>query len=79
MIRTRKIPFLQSRAATPLLVMTACIVAVGIFLPQGPLAHAFKLEALPLAYFPWLILVLLGYLALTQTMKGVFARRYGWQ
>jgi Mg2+-importing ATPase len=55
LIRTRKIPFLQSRAAWPLLAMGAAIAAVGIWLPMGPLAHYFKLQALPLAYFPWLV------------------------
>lgn len=79
MIRTRKIPFIQSRAAWPLMTMTVFIVAAGIFLPMGPLAPYFKLQALPLSYFPWLIVILLGYMVLTQTMKGLYARRYGWQ
>ncbi|MCE4070908.1 MULTISPECIES: magnesium-translocating P-type ATPase [Pseudomonas] len=79
MIRTRRIPFLQSRAAWPLLGMTLVIVAVAIFLPMGPLAHSFRMEALPLGYWPWLAVILLGYMALTQAVKGWFARRYGWQ
>src|SRR5690606_27508325 len=41
MIRTPKIPFIQSRAATPLVIMTGIIMAVGIFLPMGPLAGYF--------------------------------------
>ncbi|GER12384.1 magnesium-translocating P-type ATPase [Variovorax boronicumulans] len=79
LIRTRKIPFLQSRAAWPLLAMGAAIAAVGIWLPMGPLAHYFKLQALPLAYFPWLVLMLVGYATLTQAVKGWYARKYGWQ
>ena len=79
MIRTRRIPFLQSRAAWPLLGMTLVIVAVAIFLPMGPLAHSFRMEALPMGYWPWLAAILLGYMALTQAVKGWFARRYGWQ
>jgi P-type Mg2+ transporter len=79
MIRTRRLPFIQSRAAWPLLGMTACIMAVGIYLPMGPFAHYFKLQVLPLAYFPWLALILIGYMILTQSMKGLYARRYGWQ
>lgn len=35
MIRTAQIPFIQSRAATPLLIMTAVIMCIGIFLPMG--------------------------------------------
>ena len=79
MIRTPKIPFIQSRAATPLLVMTAVIMAIGIFLPMGPLAHYFKLQALPPLYFVFLPMILLGYMTLTQAMKGFYFRRYGWQ
>ncbi len=79
MIRTPKIPFIQSRAATPLLVMTAVIMAIGIFLPMGPLAHYFKLQALPPLYFVFLPMILLAYMGLTQAMKGFYFRRYGWQ
>jgi len=79
MIRTPKIPFIQSRAATPLLVMTAVIMAIGIFLPMGPLAHYFKLQALPPLYFVFLPIILLAYMGLTQAMKGIYFRRYGWQ
>jgi Mg2+-importing ATPase len=79
MIRTPKIPFIQSRAATPLLVMTAIIMAIGIFLPMGPLAHYFKLQALPPLYFVFLLMILLAYMGLTQAMKSIYFRRYGWQ
>jgi len=79
MIRTPRIPFVKSRAATPLLVMTAIVMGIGIFLPMGPLAHYFKLQALPAAYFALLPLILLAYMGLTQAMKGIYARRYGWQ
>ena len=79
MIRTRKIPFFQSRASWALLSMTLIIMLVGILLPMSPLAHYFKLQALPLTYFPWLLLILGAYAVLTQAMKGWYARRYGWQ
>jgi Mg2+-importing ATPase len=79
MIRTPKIPFLQSRAATPLLVMTGLVMAVGIFIPLGPLSHYFKLQAPPPLYFAFLPVILLGYMGLTQAMKGLYCRRYGWQ
>jgi len=79
LIRTRKIPFLQSRAAWPLLAMGAAIAAAGIWLPMGRFAHYIRLQALPLAYFPWLAAMLAGYATLTQAVKGWYARRYGWQ
>jgi P-type Mg2+ transporter len=79
MIRTRKIPFIQSRAAWPLLGMTLGIIAVGVLMPISAIAPYFKMQALPLAYYPWLLVTLVGYGALTQWMKYFYARRYGWQ
>jgi Mg2+-importing ATPase len=79
MIRTRKVPFIQSMASWPLLAMTVLIISIGIFLPMGPLAEYFKFQPLPLSYFPWLIGILLSYVALTQLLKNFYARRYGWQ
>ena len=79
MIRTRKIPLIQSRPGWPLLAMTLLVMVMGVLLPMSPLAPVFKLQALPMNYFPWLAGILLGYAILTQAMKGLFARRYGWQ
>lgn len=79
MIRTRRIPFIQSRAAWPLIVMTGIVMALGIALPFSPLASYLQLQALPLSYFPWLVAILAGYMVLTQMVKGFYARRYGWQ
>jgi Mg2+-importing ATPase len=79
MVRTPKLPFIQSHAAAPLMVMTLAIMAVGIYLPMGPFAADFKLQALPPAYFVWLVGILLCYSALTTFMKRFYIRRFGWQ
>ena len=79
MIRTPKIPFIESRAAWPLMLMTALTMAAGIFLPMGPLAAYFKLQALPLSYFPWLGAILLAYMVLTTWLKQFYIRKFGWQ
>ena len=79
MIRTRRVPFIQSRAAWPLIMMTLMVILVGIALPFSPLASYLQLQALPLSYFPWLIAILAGYMTLTQMVKGFYSRRYGWQ
>lgn len=78
MIRTPKLPFLQSCAAPSLLVSTGIIMAIGIFLPMGPWAHYFKLEALPPLYFALLPVVVLGYMGLTQWVKHFYIRHWGW-
>jgi Mg2+-importing ATPase len=79
MIRTRKLPFVQSRAAWPLLVMTGLVMATGVFFAMGPVAHYFRMEPLPPLFFVLLVAILLAYVGLTQLMKTVYAKRYGWQ
>ncbi|WP_280356722.1 magnesium-translocating P-type ATPase [Nocardia otitidiscaviarum] len=77
MIRTRKVPFLQSRAALPVLLTTGTIMAVGIWLPFSPLADVLRMQALPLAYFPWLVLTLLSYCLVAQLAKTLYIRKFG--
>ena len=79
MIRTPKLPFIESRAAAPLMVTTLAIMAAGVWLPMGPLAEYFKLQTLRVAYFSWLLGILLAYCVLTTVMKRYCIRRFGWQ
>jgi Mg2+-importing ATPase len=79
MIRTPKLPFIESRAAWPLMLTTLVIMAIGVALPMSPLADYFKLQALPLNYFPWLVGILLAYATLTTAMKKIYIRKFGWQ
>jgi Mg2+-importing ATPase len=79
MIRTQKLPFVQSRPALPLLLTTIAVVAVGMAIAVGPVAHVFKFAPLPLAYFPWWLALVGGYVVLTQVVKSWYLRRYGWQ
>ncbi|WP_411107088.1 magnesium-translocating P-type ATPase [Streptomyces sp. cmx-4-9] len=76
MIRTRKIPFLQSRASWPVLLTTVLAVLAGLWLPFSPLAPSLGFTALPAAYFPWLAGVLLAYCTLTQLVKSAYVRRF---
>ncbi len=76
MIRTRKIPFIQSWATAPVLALTTSIMAIGIFIPFSPLSSAFKLQAMPLIFFPWLIGILFGYCLLTQIVKNWFINKF---
>jgi Mg2+-importing ATPase len=76
-IRTNKIPFIQSRASKALLFTSLLIVAIGAWLPYSPLAGALGLVALPPLY--WLLLagMLLCYVLLTQVIKTWFIRKFG--
>jgi Mg2+-importing ATPase len=79
MVRTPKLPFLQSRASAPLMGMTLVIALAGLWLPVGPLAGYLKLQALPPAYYAWLVAILLGYCTVVTLMKRLYIRRFGWQ
>lgn len=77
MLRTEKIPFFQSCAALPVLLMTVVIVAVGIGIPFSPLGAMVGLQPLPWTYFPWLAAILFSYCLLAQGMKRFYIRRFG--
>ena len=74
-IRTNKIPFLQSRASWPLTATTLSIMAFGMWLPYSPLASALGLVHLPGLYWPILLLTLLAYTGLTQVIKVMLLRK----
>lgn len=76
MIRTKKIPFIQSRATAPVLLLTGVIVVVGIFIPFTSFGASIGLQALPIAYFPWLIGILLSYCVLTQIVKTMYIKKF---
>ncbi len=76
MIRTRKIPFIQSWATTPVVALTSAIMAIGIILPFSPFAGALKLEALPIGFFLWLAGILISYCLLTQLIKTWFIKKF---
>jgi len=78
MIRTRKIPFLQSSPSLPLALTTAAVMAVGIALPFSPFASSFGMVPLPSQFFAWLVVILLAYAALAQIVKSWYVRRYGY-
>jgi len=76
MIRTRKIPFFQSWPAMPVLLLTLAIMAVGIAIPFTSVGAHIELPPLPMSYFPWLGLTLLGYCTLTQLVKFWYIKRF---
>jgi Mg2+-importing ATPase len=75
-IRTNKIPFLQSWASWPLILTSIIIVAVGAGLTVSPLAGALGFVALPPRYWLLLAVILVCYVVLTQLMKTWFYRRF---
>lgn len=77
MIRTRKVPFLQSRASLPVMGMTLFIMIAGIMIPFTRFGSSIGLVAPPLSYFPWLMATLSVYCILTQLIKEWYVKRFG--
>ncbi|WP_157369563.1 magnesium-translocating P-type ATPase [Zavarzinella formosa] len=74
-IRTNRIPFLQSRASWPLIWSSVAVMAVGASLPFSPVGPLLGFTPLPWLYWPLVALILLGYVVLTQTVKTWLLRK----
>jgi Mg2+-importing ATPase len=77
MIRTPKLPFLQSRASLPLTALTSCGIAVLTLIPFTALGHSIGFVSLPHVYFYYLLAIVLAYMVLVTTAKKLYIRRYG--
>jgi Mg2+-importing ATPase len=76
-IRTAKIPFIESRASVPLIATTIAICVVGITLPFTWVGGALGFVPLPGLYWPLVAAMLLSYATLTHLVKAWFVRRWG--
>ena len=74
-IRTNRVPFLQSHASWPLVLTTVLVMLTGVWLPFSPLGPALGFTHLPPLYWPLLLATLLGYVLLTQAVKAWLLRR----
>ena len=77
MIRTHKLPFLQSRASAPLTLMTLTGITVLTLIPFTPLGAMLGLAALPLPFFAFLIPCILLYMILATSLKKAYVRHFG--
>lgn len=77
MLRTQKIPFIQSTAALPVLLTTGIIMALGLYIPFSSFGTMIGLQPLPMEYFPWLVLTLVSYCFVAQGMKHIYIKRFG--
>jgi len=76
MIRTGKVPFLQSRASWQVIVSTIVIMSIGIYIPFSSLGASIGFKPLPFSYFVYLFFTLIGYCMLTQLVKNFYIRRF---
>lgn len=77
MIRTEKIPFFESSATKPVLLLTISIILIGLFIPFSPIGEGIGLVPLPISYFPYLIAIILGYCISVQIVKNIYIKKFG--
>jgi Mg2+-importing ATPase len=76
-IRTNKIPFIQSNASLPIIFSTTLVCLIGMALPYSPISGALGLVPPPMEYWIFLAAIIGSYLALTQFVKAQLVKRYG--
>ena len=76
-IRTGKVPFVQSRASTALTLTSIAIACVGVAMPLTPIGALFGFVPLPALYWPCLAAIVLAYGLAAYAMKTWYVRRYG--
>jgi Mg2+-importing ATPase len=76
MLRTPKIPFIQSRASAPVTLLTLAGIAALTAIPFTPLGLSIRLAPLPAEFFPWLAVTILLYMAFATLFKKIFVLRY---
>lgn len=76
-IRTKRLPFIQSRASLPMTLTTLIVMAGGAWLPYSPFATTFGFVPLPLSYWGWIGAFLVTYSVLTHNVKTWFFNRFG--
>lgn len=77
MIRTPKLPFIQSHASAPLTLMTFTGIGVLTIIPFTTFGRLLGFVALPTAYFAYLIPCILLYMVLATSLKKAYVRHYG--
>jgi Mg2+-importing ATPase len=76
-IRTAKVPFIESRASPALIATTIVVCAIGVVLPFTTAGAALGFTRLPSPYWPIIMAMLLTYASLTHLVKIWFVRRWG--
>lgn len=77
MIRTPKLPFIQSHASAPVTLLTMTGIAVVTVLPFTPIGTMLGFVALPASYFAYLIPCIMLYMLLATSLKKAYIRHYG--
>lgn len=73
-IRTKKIPFIQSRASMSVILSTLAVVVAAVLIPGSTFGTFFDFVALPATYWKWMILIVSAYILTTQVVKMIYIK-----
>ncbi len=76
LIRTQKIPFIQSTASRSVIISTLLCVVIGWWVPYSPFHHYFKLSPLPAEMVLSILGLVVAYLVIVEFVKRIFYKRY---
>ncbi len=76
-LRTDKVPFVQSSASALLTVLSIVGIAISIVIPYTSFGLSIGMYPLPLNYYFWLVLTIVGYLIVVSIAKAFFIKKYG--
>lgn len=74
MVRTRKLPFVESRASWPVILTSLLAIVTGFVLVLSPLRTVFDFTVLPPQYWMWFVLIIVGYLITIEIAKRVYIK-----
>lgn len=77
MIRTEKVPFFQSTASAVLSLLSFISISIAIIIPYTPFGASIGMSGLPIYYYFWLLLTIIGYMLLVTVAKNFFIKKYG--
>ena len=73
-IRTKKIPFIQSNAGIGVTLSTLVVIAIAVFIPGSTFGTFFNFVALPYSYWKWMVLIVIAYVLKTQVVKTIYIK-----
>ena len=76
LLRTRKLPLIQSRSSTPVRIVTVAGILLFTGLAMTPAGSLIGMTPLPVTYFLFLFVVVAGYLLMVTGVKKVYVKKY---
>lgn len=73
-IRTKKIPFIQSNAGIGVTLSTLVVITAAVLIPGSTFGTFFNFVALPNNYWKWMILIVIAYVLTTQLVKTIYIK-----